>query len=282
MVMASLKADPWNYIQRLESPIGFYLRRKALKSATEKDDLLRHGLHEKIVSGQSMDGSWNGIFVYTANNLCDLINLGYGVEDASVKKGAEWLFSIQRSTYRGFPGFFSSGHREDASIMRSTMYGEFGPGCSLWYQTTYAVHLLSRLGFQEDPRVKTTIDSYLKICGVNPPGTHDRIHWCGAWCDLNVLRVLIQHPSSAESTTVEKALEFLEENQTKRGTWEGYSFYHLLHALSRSRLSSAQRQLEKALPTVIKRQNPDGSWGTSQKENQTFLVLDTLSNIGLL
>ena len=277
-----MKVDPWNYVQGLESPTGFYLRKSVLKRATEKDDLLRQGLHERIVSGQSVDGSWDGIFVYTANNLWDLINLGYGLEDTAVERGADWLFNLQRSTYRGLPGFFSSGHRKDASIMRSTMYGEFGPGCTNWYQTTYAVHLLSRLGFQEDPRVKTTIDSYLKICGVNPPGRHGRIHWCGAWCDLNVLLVLIQHPSSAESDTVKKALEFLEDEQTQRGTWEGYSFYHLLHALSRSKIPSAQRQLEKALPTVIKRQNPDGSWGTSQRENQTFLVLDALNNIGFL
>jgi len=278
----SLKVDPWNYVQGLESPTGFYLRKNVLKRGTEEDTLLRHRLHEKIVEGQSEDGSWDGIFVYTVNFLWDLINLGYGIEDAAVEKGAEWLFSIQRSTYRGFPGFFSSGHKRDPRIMRSTMYGEFGPGCNNWYQTTYAVHILSKLGFQEDPRVKTTINSYLKICGINPSGRLGRIHWCGAWCDLNVLRVLIQHPSSAESATVKNAVEFLEEKQTKRGTWKGYSFYHLLHALSRSQLDSAQRQIEKALPPVIRRQNSDGSWGTKRKENRTFLALDTLNNKGIL
>ena len=247
------------------------------------DDLLRQRLYEKIVNGQSTDGSWDGIFVYSANNLWDLINLGYGVEDTAVKNGAEWLFSIQRSTYRGLPGFFSSGHKRDAHIMRSTMYGEFGPGCNKWYQTTYAVHLLSKLGFQEDPRVKTTIDSYLKICGkFSGVSYRSTIHWCGPWCDLNVLRVLIQHPSSAESATVKKAIELLEDKQTPRGTWKGYSFYHLLHALSHSQLPSAQRQLEKALPTVLRRQNSDGSWGRTRKENQTFLVLDALNNVGIL
>ena len=279
---ASFKVDPWDYVQGLESPIGFYLRKNVLKRMTERDDLLRYRLQEKIVERQSDDGSWDGIFVHTANNLWDLINLGCGIEDTAVKKGAEWLFSIQRGTYRDLPGFFSSGHKREARIMRSTMYGEFGPGCTLWYQTTYAVHLLSKLGFQGDPRIKTTIDSYLKFCGIKPSGVHGRIHWCGAWCDLNVLRVLIQHPRSTESATVKNALEFLEGKQTQRGTWKGYPFYHLLHALSRSQLSSAQRQLERALPTVIRHQNSDGSWGRTRKENETFLVLDTLNNIGIL
>ena len=272
-VRGFLRTDPLDYVRKLESPIGIYLRREVFKRENENDMSLRIELRKKIASEQLKDGSWGGIFVHTANNLWDLINMGYGIEDAAVKKTVEWLFSIQQYRYRGYPGFFYSGHREDASIMRSTLYGEFGPGCTLFYQTTYAVQLLTRLGFENDPRVRTTVDSYMKFW---------RPDWCGTWCATNVLRMLIQHPDSSESRQVRTALKFLEDRQTKTGFWKRFRFYHIFHALSRSRLPLARKQLENASPLVAKRQNRDGSWGREKKENDTFLVLDALNNINAL
>jgi len=49
--------------------------------------------------------------------------------------------------------------------------------------------------------------------------------------------------------------------------------------LSRTGYASAERQLEKALQTVAKRQNSDGSWGELGREVESFLVLDALRNI---
>jgi hypothetical protein len=40
----------------------------------------------------------------------------------------------------------------------------------------------------------------------------------------------------------------------------------------------AKKQLERALPTLIKRQNNDGSWGRKEHETETFLVVDALKN----
>ena len=49
------------------------------------------------------------------------------------------------------------------SIMRSTLYGEFGPSCTIFYQTTYTVHLMHVFGFDQDKRVETTVKSYLQF-----------------------------------------------------------------------------------------------------------------------
>jgi squalene cyclase len=53
-----------------------------------------------------------------------------------------------------------------------------------------------------------------------------------------------------------------------------------LHALSRADSTLAKEQLKKAFPSVVRRQNEDGSWGKKEKETATFLVLDALRNIG--
>jgi len=141
-----LKVDPRDYVADLESPVGVYLRSVIFEKKTEADTTLRERLYDEIVAGQLADGSWNHLFVHTANNLWNLALLGYDAEDSGVKKGLEWLLSIQKHQYRGYSGFFLSNNRNDARVMRSTFYGEFGPGCTIFYQTTYAVHLFHIFG----------------------------------------------------------------------------------------------------------------------------------------
>ncbi|MCJ7759885.1 hypothetical protein MUP59_01925, partial [Candidatus Bathyarchaeota archaeon] len=59
-------------------------------------------------------------------------------------------------------------------------------------------------------------------------------------------------------------------------------FYHTFHALSRAKHSLAKKQLEKALTSIIKRQNRDGSWGRTEDGTTTFLVLDALRNASVI
>jgi len=266
-----LKTDPLNYVARLEAPIGIYLRREIFKKESRADAALTKNFYEKITADQSPDGSWNQLFVHTANNLWNLALLGYKADDKSVRRGLEWTLSIQRHQYHGYPGFFYSDNRKDARTMRTTFYGEFGPGCTIFYQTAYAVHLFHIFGFDENKQVQTTVNSYLQFW---------RPTWCSAWCTINVLRVLIEHPLSRESKQVEDGVKYLARRQTKTGTWKGFLFYHTLHALSRSNHELAKKQVKKALPSTAKRQNTDGSWGKKEPETETFLVLDALRNRG--
>jgi hypothetical protein len=264
-----LKIDPMNYVNNLESPIGIYLRREVFRKESKTDAGLKKEMYQKTVAEQSADGSWDQSFVKTANNLWNLALLGFDAQDSSVQGGLEWLLSIQRHSYHGYPGFFCSSNRKDPSVMRSMLYGEFGPGCTIFYQTTYAVHLMHVFGFDQDRRVQTTVKSYLQFW---------KPTWCGAWCTINVLRVLIEHPLSKGSTPVENGLKHLAKLQTKTGAWKDFPFYHVFHALSRAESALAKKQLRKALPSVIKRQNKDGSWGGKDKETAAFLVLDAFKN----
>lgn len=268
-VLNEMKVNPLDYVASLESPIGVYLRREVFKKETKTDSTLKRKLYEKTVANQDNDGSWNQLFVRTANNLWNLSLLGYDAEDPNIRKGLKWLLSIQRHRYRGYPGFFHSDNRKDPSIMRSTFYGEFGPGCTIFYQTAYAVHLFHIFGFDDDKQVQTTVKSYLEFW---------RPTWCGAWCTINVLRILIEHPLSKESMQVESGLKHFADRQTKTGTWQGLPFYHTFHALSRSNHVLARKQFEKAFQFAIKRQNKNGSWGKKEQETETFLVLDALKN----
>jgi len=269
-LLERLKTDPLNYVANLDSPIGTYLRKELFKKETTVESTLKKELYDKIVVDQSADGSWDQLFVKTANNLWNLALLGFDGEDPSVKTGLKWLLSIQKEEYRGHPGFFCTKNRKDPSIMRSTYYGEFGPGCSIFYQTTYAIHLFHLFGLDETKQVETTVRSYLQFW---------KPTWCGAWCNINVLNVLIEHPLSKQSKIVESALNHFAGLQNETGTWKGMPFYHTLHALSKTSNILGKKQFSKAFPLVIRRQNDDGSWGRREPQTETFLVLDALKNI---
>lgn len=272
-LLKELKADPLTYVRNLKSPIGIYLRRDVLKEEARGDKALKAKWHKKMAVSQSGNGSWDQLFVHSANNLWNLALLGYDSDDESVRKGLDWLLSIQEHEYRGHPGFFFSGNKKDPRVMRATSYGEFGPGCTIFYQTTYAIHLLHLFGLDGSRQAQTTVRSYLKFW---------RPDWCGVWCMINVLRVLIEHPLSKESKQVEAGLRYLADRQTEMGSWKGCPFYHVLHALSRARPALAKQQLQRAIPLALRRQNGDGSWGRRTRETQTFLVLDSLKNAGLV
>ncbi|UCD92662.1 MAG: hypothetical protein JSV43_01710 [Methanobacteriota archaeon] len=262
-----------DFVADLDTPVGIHLRRAIFDEETGADTELRKRIHKELISTQLADGSWDQISVHTANNLWNLGLLGYSANDKNVKKGLDWLLSTQNYEYRGNPGFFHSGNRKESSTMRSTNYGEFGPGCTIFYTTPYAVHLFHMYGLDKMKQVQQTVNSYLKFW------TPD---WCGAWCTINVLRVLIEHPKSANTKRVRNGINHLADIQTKTGSWKGFPFYHTFHALSRSNQTAAKKQIENALPAIIRRQNKDGSWGRKKTETQTFLVLDGLKNAGLL
>ena len=96
-----LKFDSLSYIEGMKSTIGVHLRREVFKKESEPDEILKKKLYEQTIVEQSADGSWNQLFVQTANSLWDLSLLGCNGKDDSVKKGLEWLLSIQRQSYRG-------------------------------------------------------------------------------------------------------------------------------------------------------------------------------------
>jgi hypothetical protein len=268
-VLEKLKTDSFRYVKNLDSPIGVYLRKEMFGKETVADAKLRKEMFEKITLEQREDGSWDQLFVKTANSLWNLFLLGFKADESNVAEGLQWLLSIQKEEYKGYPGFFNLQNKKDPSIMRSTYYGEFGPGCTIFYETTYAIHLLHLFGFDRSKQVETTINSYLKFW---------KPTWCGAWCNINVLNILIEHPISKESKTVENAINHFASLQTKTGTWKGYPFYHTLHALSKSNSDCAKKQQDKACPSIIRRQNEDGSWGRKEPQTETFLALDFIRN----
>jgi hypothetical protein len=94
--------------------------------------------------------------------------------------------------------------------------------------------------------------------------------------------MLIEHPLSRESEKVKNGLTYFAKRQTRTGAWKAYPFFYTFHALSRAKDTVAKEQLKKAFPSVVKRQNKDGSWGRKESDTTTFLALDALKNATII
>jgi hypothetical protein len=58
-------------------------------------------------------------------------------------------------------------------------------------------------------------------------------------------------------------------------------FYQTVNALAHLNLSQADIQLERAFKRLHEMQRRDGSWGRSQREWNTFLIVHALKNKGV-
>jgi squalene cyclase len=97
-----------------------------------------------------------------------------------------------------------------------------------------------------------------------------------------MLQALAVHPRYARSSEMHLAAGWLAQRQEPGGSWtSGIPFYPTLYALSHVRGKHANAQFNRALDRAVRTQNSDGSWGGSQRQLCTFLVLSATKNRGL-
>jgi hypothetical protein len=99
----------------------------------------------------------------------------------------------------------------------------------------------------------------------------------------NALRALVVHPGNRFYVAIQSVISWLATQQTARGDWGPMiPFYQAFNGLGHLNIPKANAQFDKALPHIIDSQNSDGSWGSSEKEWKTFLVVHGLRNKGIL
>lgn len=75
-------------------------------------------------------------------------------------------------------------------------------------------------------------------------------------------------------------VDYLGRRQLASGRWVGKTpMYMTFNALAHLDSLNARRQCITAVESIVKAQNKDGSWGRTQKEWNTFLVVHALSRL---
>lgn len=278
-----LKYSPYAVFRGSRTPYGLYARTNWMGESTAKLKGAVERLADSISGDQRENGSWADSVVKTTENLHVLSLIAPDRVDVGAK-GVDWLLEKEHppivliskdgSPYTGL--FFEMGPGDTKAI-----YGRddllFNRGCSGFFKTGSALYFSGIFGKEKERRVANAFRSLDKVLEVRGG------RWCSLACSNNILRGYVSHPKKQSSAQTRRALSYLEKLQTKAGGWKRIPyFYHSFNTIARSKLPSARRQIERAVPRILRSQNRDGSWGRKHREFRTFMVMDGLHHQGIV
>lgn len=256
----TLRFDPYGFFAQSTTPVGLYARQKWLNQAT--DPAWQTAFDKTVAAliyGQDHDGSWGGSVVETVRHLFGL-HLTVRHPTDTIAKGIDWLF------------------RETASDPTTNEVGladlgglPFVPGDPDLLCTGMTLFLATVFGRENNPEILALYQNLSEriLAGVGL-GRNPR--------DIsNLLRALVVHPIYAKGNATASIVEGLSMLQDGSGQWPGpLPFYQTVNALAHLEIPQAEKQLEKAFALLAGTQNSDGTWGGTEQEWNTFLVVHAL------
>ncbi|MBN1421551.1 MAG: hypothetical protein JXP34_22450 [Planctomycetes bacterium] len=246
------KGLPVGYFAALDTPIAIRARREILREpgATDEDEATMAAL--AILCRQQRDGSWGHDVHATGKNLWNLADLAVPAAHPAIARATEWIMNLGRNPL--------------ALEVRNEAWGD------RWI----ALRALLRLGQEEHPAVRRTIDNFFKTAdewfGAGIPGQTE-----------GILLALSVDPKLAGDDRVDEILARLEAAQKSDGTWDGISFFDTIEALAGfAAHPRAKAVFEKACPRILATQELDGTWfgGTRDRAEDTFAAMWALQAFG--
>ncbi len=265
-----LKFDPFQIFQNSLTPAGLYARKKWLDQGIGKNWQSDYNRTvSELLHRQADDGSWDQSPLLTIRRLFGL-HLTVRERTAPIEKSLHWLLECCMAQFPGKRLVL-----DDRLTYRVLRDLPFSPGCSGYFLYGAALFLSTIFGMEKDERVLFMYQA-LAESGIKYKG-----RWCGLSSTNNILRAFIVHPEFASHKATRLAVEALACRQKPSGSWKRpVPFYQTVNALAHLNLESAEAQIKAAFKRAYRSQNKDGSWGTVNKEWNTFLVVHALKNYG--
>ena len=268
MFLQKIKNKPYEIFKSSTTPPGLYARQKWLNEGKAKQfradfnktvaDLKSLGTDFKERSERILDGIHRLFGLHlTARNLDPFIDTALNEVifecNGNLRKSKMVLTQDQ---LRGLP---FAATRLEYLLIPATLF------------------LSSIFGKADDPPVKKL---YVKLAADVLDSSAFRRE---AAAMHNALRALVVHPGNAFRMATDSVVSWMFDLQTSKGDWGPMiPFYQAVNALAHLNVPKANAQFERALWHIIDNQNTDGSWGSTDKEWQTFLVVHALRNKGVL
>lgn len=264
--------DPFEIFRMSKTPAGLYARKRWLNEEhTQSWQVDLRETVDTLLAGQAEDGSWGRSIVMTIQRLFGL-HLTARNPNEHIDKALDWLISKSCTAFNRI--------RPDVEehLSPQALQGlPFTPGCSGFFIMGATLFLASIFGREHDRWVLSSYE-WLSLEGVTKRG-----RWCGWSCSNNILRAFVVHPEYSLHEATVSAVEALAHVQSSSGSWLGHvPFYQTTNALAHLDFVQAKRQLERAFKKLYASQQRDGTWGRSQREWNTFLVVHALRNKGIL
>ena len=265
-----LTFDLFQIFQNSRTPAGLYARKKWLDQGREKSwQQDTHRTVSGLLQGQAGNGSWNQSPLRTIRRLFGL-HLTVRERTEKISRSLHWLLDYCMGSFPRKRLFF-----EDRLSYRGLYDLPFSPGCSGYFVYGATLFLASIFGMEKDKRVLFMYQALAET------GIKNRGRWCGLSCSNNILRAFVVHPDYSSHKATRLAVDFLAHKQDPSGLWKRpVPFYQTVNAMAHLNFVSADNQLKKAFKRLCGFQNRDGTWGRSNKEWNTFLILHALKNKG--
>lgn len=262
-----LRYNPLQIFYRSKTPAALYARQKWLhqdNTKTWKNDF--HETVDVLFAGQCTNGSWNNSLVPTIRALFGL-HLTVRQKDPKIERGLEWLLSEEVFSER-YSRLANGPHRVSVRELHGLPFS----GGSLNYLAKGAgLFLATIFGMENDPRVVRTYKT-LRLLGEKREG-----RWCSWSCSSNILRALIVHPLYRDSSLTRMYVKRLGQLQRPYGHWPPQiPFYQTVNALGHLDFLQSDDLLRRSFMTLREKQNKDGTWGRTQREWNTFLVMHAM------
>jgi hypothetical protein len=263
--------DPLAVFSESKTPPGLYARKRWLGESSRAWKTGFQETVEFLKAGQDRDGSWNQSLLETVKRLFGL-HLTVRDSDEAIHHGLDWLLEEARRV------FTKRGSSPGEPITNITLQGlPFTEGHGAFFLWGATLFLSTIFGRQKDLHI---ISLYKRLEDMGKAG---RGRWCNWSCSNNILRAFVVHPEYAKGESVALAVKALSSAQEPTGRWpRSIPFYQTLNALAHLSSREANAQIEKAFEWLYTTQNRDGTWGRSDREWKTFLVIHALKNKGVL
>jgi hypothetical protein len=218
-----------------------------------------------LLEGQLEEGSWGNSFIQTVHRLFGL-HLTIRNPTDYINKALDWLLNQTKH-------IDENKDREYIDLDGLP----FVPGDPNFLYTGIASFLATIFGRYNDPDV---IGQYQKLSQHVFYNTDYRNNYG----DINnILRAFAVHPEYAKSAPTMLIVAYISKIQDNSGMWtNSLPFYQTVNALAHLNFPLADKQLEKAFLLLARTQNSDGTWGETEKEWNTFLIVHAMRNRKIL
>ena len=260
-----LSYDPYGIFAASTTPAGLYARKKWLNQELTpqwRADFQR--CVEAILSGQSPDGSWQDSAVETIRHLFDL-HLTIREANREIDTALDWLTDLAMDALKG------RSTRNEPLSDESLRALPFTPGSFDTLLISAAPFLSSIFGHEGDARVLAMYEWHTNAILTEEARLQ-------GWESINnILRAFVVHSTYSMNPATGKLVTKLAGIQEESGRWgSDIDLYQTVNVLAHLDLEDAQSQVKKAFGYLAETQNDNGTWGETDREWNTFLVVHAM------
>ena len=262
--------------------------RSWLGSRSRDDDRHRDHLITAAVASIGTDGGVRGSLLATAVTLIELdrLEVSAPARDPLVR----WLLGRQ---FR--PGAFSDGctaARHQHRVCEHFLSGFFSPASPA--QRAAPITLPNGKEFRVESQVRfvascVALDALARSGRIHEPGVERHLdsfealldEWA-AWGEFlppDLACAALSALASADGRwrrIIDPLVAIFADRQQSDGTWRDTDFFYALDALGRVRSDAVLPLLERAAPTLLRRQRDDGSFGSVAADERALIGLRVL------